>query len=206
MNTTYEPSDALIKAVLVAIAAPLPFVVGMAFKVVLYKEKLMGAALGVAIPMSLRALAATQNDGTRLRITSHGELTEEVKRGMLDRIARWLVPSEVRDLIEELQSDVRRMARDEYTESGWRIEVESGECVIVVTGTSFLKVSADTVTDLFFDSVEGLKALRSKLPFVGGNTAAVPETVPQGATKVTVIHVNGPDEAIAAMKELLGKK
>ncbi|MBP9756989.1 MAG: hypothetical protein KBD06_00130 [Candidatus Pacebacteria bacterium] len=163
----YVPSDDLIKAVLAAIAAPLPFVVGMAFKVVPYKEKLMSTALGIAIPMSLRAIAATQKEGARMRITSHGELTDEVKRGMIERIARWFVPNEVRDLTEALQSDVRRMARSVYTESGWNIEVEGDECVIVVTGTSFLKVSADTVADLFFDSVEALKVLRKKLPFVG---------------------------------------
>ena len=164
---TYEPSESLTKAVLAAIAAPMPFFVATAFKLVPFKERFMSAALGIVIPMSLRALAATQGVGTRIRITSHGELTDEVKRSLLQRIARWFVPNEVEDLVNELQSEVRRMARGNYTESGWKIEVTDGECVIEVTSTSFLKVSADTVVDVFFDSVEGLKALKSKLPFVG---------------------------------------
>ncbi len=165
----YEPSENLTKAVLAAIAAPLPFLVGTAFKLVPFKESLMSKALAVVIPMSLRALAATQEVGGRLRITSHGELTDEVKRGLLHRIARWFVPNEVEDLVNELQSEVRRMARATYKEDAWYIEVAAEECVIVVTSTSFLKVSADTVVDVFFDSVEGLKAIRSKLPFVGSS-------------------------------------
>lgn len=166
---TYEPSENLTKAVLAAIAAPMPFLVATAFKLVPFKERLMSTALNIVIPMSLRALAATQTVGARVRITSHGELTDEVKRGMLHRIARWFVPNEVEDLVNELQSEVRRMARGNYSESGWRIEVAENECVIVVTSDSFLKVSADTVVDLFFDSVDGLKALKSKLPFVGAS-------------------------------------
>jgi hypothetical protein len=163
----YEPSSDLTKAVLASIAAPLPFVLGMAFKAVPFKERMMGSVLALAVPMSLRAIASTQLAGGRVVLTKHGELTEETKRSILSRIAAWFVPSEVKDVTRAIQADVVRMAKEGYAEEAWRLEVADGEVIISVISTSFLKVSADSAVDMFFNSVDALKALKNKVPFMG---------------------------------------
>lgn len=167
---TYEPSADLVKAVLAGIALPLPFVVGMAYKAVPFKEKVMSATLGVAIPTSLRAIASMQSSGTRIQLTKQGELTEETKRSILSRIADWFVPSEVKDVSSALQADITRMAEEEYAEESWRLEHSGGEVFIVITNTSFLRVSTDTVVDTFFNSLDGLRVLKDKLPFLGAKS------------------------------------
>src|SRR5262245_11626408 len=130
--STYEPSPELVKAVLAGITAPLPFAIGLAYKAIPYKERGMSAALSYVVPLSLRAMSSGCATGTRLVLTQHGELTEEVKQSMVRRIAAWLVPSEVKDITAALQRDVVRMAHEGYAEEGWRLEVRGQEIVLVV--------------------------------------------------------------------------
>lgn len=163
----YEPDKKLIEAVLAGIALPLGFIAGAAFKLVPFKDRVMSKALALAIPMSLRAIASAYPAGARIPLTKHGELTEETKRSVLTRIAAWFVPSEVKDVTKALQDDIVRMTTEGYAEEAWRLEATNGEIVIVVLNTSFLKVTADTAVDAFFNSMEAVKKFKDKLPLVG---------------------------------------
>lgn len=180
MDSTYEADPKLTQAVLAAIAMPMPFFVGKLYWAVPFKERLMSSFLSLAMPMALRAIASTQPAGERIALTKHGELTEEVKRGLITRIAAWFIPSEVKEVSAMLQSEVVRMAKGGFAEEAWRLEIVGDEIMIHVINTSFLKVTADTAVDMFFNSSDALKALKDRLPFIGGkksldSAAALPQ-------------------------------
>jgi hypothetical protein len=144
MGAIYVPSDKFVEVVLAGIMMPLPWYVSGPAKLVPYKEKVIGIALAQIVPLSLRAIAVTQIDGARLVLTSHGELTEEVKQSILKRVVWRLVPNEVVDISSELNKEIIRLATEEFEEEGWQLRVQENEVVLLVIGTSFLKVTADT--------------------------------------------------------------
>jgi|GEM_PF-5442039 len=162
---TYTPDAALTKAVLEAILAPIPFLAGIAIKAIptSVKEGTISLALAQVVPLSLGSIALTQKEGARIALTKHGELKEDVKAGMVRRIATWFVPNEVKQVTAELQKDVVKMAQGGYATDSWRLEIVSDEVVLVVLNTSLVKHSTDTVVDLFFASNEKLKALKDKI-------------------------------------------
>lgn len=94
MTGTYQASPELTKAVLDAILAPVPFLIGVAVKAVpmSIKEGAIYHALTQVVPLSLGSIAMTQNEGSRITLTKHGELKEEVQASMLRRIASWFIP------------------------------------------------------------------------------------------------------------------
>ncbi len=139
----------------------------MAAKVVPGKQAGVSMALQYAVPMALRAIASTQSAGATVALTESGELTEETKRGILARIAGWFIPSEVKDVTKGLQADIIRLGFENFGEDAWKLEVRGGEIVLIVLNTSFLKVSADTAVDVFFNSLEQVRYLKDKLPLVG---------------------------------------
>ena len=155
---SYRPSPELIGAVLKAISMPLPFVASMALWFVpsALKNFVIGNALSLIVPMSLGAIALTRSGGARVALTTHGELTEEAKKSFVKRVAGWLVPDEVTALTDALHKDIVRLARDGYGTEAWRLEVRENEIVLVVLDTSLIRVTADTVIDIFFDSIGAL--------------------------------------------------
>jgi hypothetical protein len=163
MSAIYVPSEKFVEVVLAGIMMPLPWYVSGPAKLVPYKEKAIGIALAQVLPLSLRAIAVTQSDGARLVLTSHGQLTEEVKQSILKRIVWRLVPNEVVDISSELNKEIIRLATEEFEEEGWQLRGQENEVVLLVFGTSFLKVTADTVMDALFDSFDALKGYKERV-------------------------------------------
>ena len=161
----YVPSHEFTKAVLEAMLAPVPYFAGLAIKAVptSLKEGAISLALSQVVPLSFGSIALTQREGACITLTSHGELKEEVKAGMLRRIAAWFIPDEVKQVTVELQKEVVRLAREGYATDSWRLEVAGEEVVLVVLNTSLIKQSTDTVVDLFFASHEVLRSLKEKI-------------------------------------------
>ena len=62
-----------------------------------------------------------------------------------------------------LCNEVARLGAEGYAEASWELKQDGGETVLVVKDTSLLKTSADTVVDVFFDSVAALKATKSTI-------------------------------------------
>jgi len=161
---SYTPSEEFTKAVVAGMLAPLPYLTALAAKAVPGKEYAVSKALAHVVPFSLHAIAATRPIGTRLSLTTHGELTEEAKASMLKRIANFFVPGEVKNVSSELNKEIIRLGKEGFGQEGiWRLEAEDKEIVLVVTGVSYLKESADTAFDLALDSADRLKALKEKI-------------------------------------------
>lgn len=159
----YQPSDQLTKAVLESLLMPLPFFLGIAAKAIPGKSTVVQFALRHTVPASLAAIAKTQRSGDTVSITSHGELTEEVKQSMVQRIAQWLMPDEVQVMVSALQADIIRIAQERYAGDGWHLEPRENEVVLVVTDTSVIRVTAETAADIFFRSFEKLQAAQAAI-------------------------------------------
>lgn len=79
------------------------------------------------------------------------------------RIASALVPSEVHAMTDALYQEVARLGAEGYAETSWELKQDGAEAVLLVKDTSLLKTSADTVVEVFFDSVAALKATKSTI-------------------------------------------
>jgi hypothetical protein len=96
-------------------------------------------------------------------ITRGGRLTPEAREGLVKRVALWLVPHEVTELSGVLDQEILRLGREQLEESSWRMGLENGEAVLVVTGPSVAGKRADTVADALFGSFEALKGYKDKI-------------------------------------------
>lgn len=164
IDGSYSASDRLTSAVLAGILSPLPFVVRMAAKALPRKELVVRAALSLAVPTGVRAVAAAHSAGEQIQITRKGSLTPEVQESLFKRIAGWFVPGEMKEMSRALDDEIRDMAQAGFEEHAWKLEHVSGEIVIHVLNTSFLKVTSDTVAETFMNSFEALKSYRDRLP------------------------------------------
>jgi hypothetical protein len=162
----YTPDPAFSRAAQNAMLSQLPLFGRLAIKVIpsSARERVINEALARVLPLSLRTMAAAHEAGTRLALTTHSELTETAKSNIIKRIARWLVPNEVKELNAELNKETVRLGRAEFEEDGsWKVEEQNNEIVLIVLRSPPLKETADTVFDAFFDSFDSLQGLKDKV-------------------------------------------
>ncbi len=162
---SYKPADEFAKVVRDELISTLPFFVRMSLKVIPDRAKdfAIVTALTQVIPLSFSAIASTKNEGQKVALTSCGDMEERVKGGFLRRIAIWFVASEMANVSIALHKEVMRLGREEYDEGSWRLSVENEEVVLHVLSTSLLKVSSDTVADIFIDSFQSLKSAKGRI-------------------------------------------
>jgi hypothetical protein len=161
----YVPDPQFVTKILTELTSSLPFVARMAVKGIpmALKEPAMRLALSQAIPLSFSAIAMSQDKGSVVPLTRNGALTEKAKESLVKRIAVALVPNEVHAMTDALYAEVARLGAAGYAETSWELKQDGKETVLVVKDTSLLKSSADTVVDLFFDSVAALKATKATI-------------------------------------------
>ena len=162
---TYVPDPQFVTKILTELTSALPFVARMAVKAVpvSLKEPAMRLSLAQAIPLSFSAIAMSQDNGSVVPLTRNGALTEKAKESLVKRIASALVPGEVHAMTDALYAEVARLGAEGYAEASWELKQDGGETVLLVKDTSLLKTSADTVVEVFFDSVAALKATKSTI-------------------------------------------
>ena len=162
---TYVPDPQFVSKILGELTSSLPFVARMAVKGIplALKEPAIRAALSRAIPLSFDAIAISQVKGSVVPLTRNGHLTEKAKESLVKRIAMALVPNEVHAITEALYEEVARLGAEGYSEASWELRRDGNETVLVVKDTSLLKISTDTVIEVFFDSIAALKATKSTI-------------------------------------------